>query len=535
MPAANTDISVVGAFNPVEGHIIPVPTHREIDEKLRMSVEDREISKETSDIATKELSDASRDDNSDDVIIITGADAAAHLLPLRDDGQPALSFRSIVLATILSGFQAVMYQIYSFKPTSMGHGPTYFLAATNMKLDGENRVDKAHHHCGFELSLSSTMDLGILKNTLFAPSLLHLASNAAATITVFAAQDLFYGIPLSATTVILAVISIGLLGYGICGILRPIMVWHPESVYWSTLPTVKTLQGLHWQDLKHSKPLRYFWYAFGSMFAYEFLPAYIFPWLNSVSIPCLAAMNATGSKAAVLTNLFGGATNNEGMGLFTLSFDLAIFFAYAMFMANAAIGALIAHCFLFWGGDVVRAFKSARNGIYEDPHHAHMAKTYKEAPWWWYISILVGSFILGLIVVLKENITLPVWAYIVSLLLDVLSPLVGSKIRGFDLTEINMAQFIQYSGFIPYNQSQTCVILSQIIAGVFTQAYLRNYRPKIFKDYSYLITGAWDGASYTVLFILSFAVFGAGGFLRTVPQWWGNNINGNYDHCPIAD
>lgn len=147
------------------------------------------------------------------------------------------------------------------------------------------------------------------------------ASNAAETITVFAAQDLFYGIPLSAATVVLAVISIGLFGYGLCGILRPIMVWHPESVYWGSLPTVKTLQGLHWQDLKSSAPLRYFWYAFGSMFAYEFFPAYIFPWLNSVSIPCLAAMNATGSKAAVLTNLFGGATNNEGLGLFTLSFD----------------------------------------------------------------------------------------------------------------------------------------------------------------------------------------------------------------------
>lgn len=211
--------------------------------------------------------------------------------------------------------------------------------------------------------------------------------------------------------------------------MRPIAVWHVESVYWSTLPTVKTLQGLHWQDLRNSKPLRYFWYAFGSMFAYEWFPAYIFPWLNSVSIPCLASMSATGSKAAVLTNLFGGATNNEGLGLFSLSFDwqyitstmtalplkfqyhaalgyltcfiamLGIYygngwgakslpfmstslrmangssyptaqvfvagnlnetrlfeygiprltgsFAFAMFMANAAIGALITHCILF--------------------------------------------------------------------------------------------------------------------------------------------------------------------------------------------
>jgi hypothetical protein len=147
------------------------------------------------------------------------------------------------------------------------------------------------------------------------------ASNASASITVFAAQDLFYDLPLSATTVILSIISIGLFGYGICGVLRPFAVWHVDAVYWGTLPTVKTLQGLHWQEIKTSKPLRVFWYSFTGMFIYEYFPAYIWPWLNSVSIPCLAAMHATGAKAAVLTNVFGGATNNEGMGLFTLSFD----------------------------------------------------------------------------------------------------------------------------------------------------------------------------------------------------------------------
>jgi len=147
------------------------------------------------------------------------------------------------------------------------------------------------------------------------------ASNAAAVSLVFAAQELFYDLPISPATVILTMISIGLFGYGLCGLLRPIAVWHVEAVYWSTLPTVKTLQGLHWQEVKNSKPLRFFWYTFVGMFFYEFFPAYIFPWLNSVSIPCLASMKATGEKAAVLTNLFGGATNNEGLGLFTVSFD----------------------------------------------------------------------------------------------------------------------------------------------------------------------------------------------------------------------
>jgi hypothetical protein len=57
-----------------------------------------------------------------------------------------------------------------------------------------------------------------------------------------------------------------------------------------------------------------------------------------------------------------------------------------------------------------------------------MAKHYKEAPWWWYITVLVLSFILGLIVVTTQNITLPVWAYIASLLLGIfIAPLVSSS------------------------------------------------------------------------------------------------------------
>jgi cytochrome bd-type quinol oxidase subunit 2 len=71
---------------------------------------------------------------------------------------------------------------------------------------------------------------------------------------------------------------------------------------------------------------------------------------------------------------------------------------------------------LFWGGDIKKTYKSAREGRYDDRHHQHMAKNYKEVPWWWYMAVLVFSFVLGLIVVIKENITMPVWAYVVALI-----------------------------------------------------------------------------------------------------------------------
>ncbi|KAE8445208.1 hypothetical protein EG329_013580 [Mollisiaceae sp. DMI_Dod_QoI] len=801
MTAPIADTIIVGAIKSVEFKHVSAP-HESIDEKINITADNAGIHKdgklvldevtEINPVSTRDdVDDSDADYSTEDVIIVTGSDAAKYLLPMRDDHEPALTFRSLFLATVLSAFQAVMSQIYSFKPTLVTIQGTfivliaYFLGkAWAAFLPRGDRLEARWRQQGGQGKRPRWISVIYffnprpwnLKEHAVCSITATSASNASASITVFAAQNLFYNLPLSATTVILSTISIGLFGYGIAGILRPIAVWHVDAVYWSTLPTVKTLQGLHWQDLKNSKPLRFFWYAFGGMFFYEFLPAYIFPWLNSVSIPCIASMRASGNKAAILTNLFGGSINNEGLGLFSFSFDwqyitsfqtslplklqanaaagfifcfaamLGIYysngwdaksfpfmstrllsedgskypigkvfaggvldkdalaqygiprlsgsFAYAMFMANAAIGALIAHCFLFWGGDIAKAYKSARKGSYDDRHHMHMVKHYKETPWSWYVGILVFSFVLGLVVVIKEDITLPAWAYVISLLLGIfIAPfstilysrygngiatnnlskmlaglmlperpignmyfaawshnvinntvnlcndlkmgeyhtvkipprvmfltqvygtilggfvnyavmisivnsnrdlLVNSngdsswsgatiqsyntnatswalakylyktgakyqmvpigiaigagvvvihriivyfipRIRNFSLTEINMPQFIQYAGYIPYNQSQTCVIFSQVIAGFFTQFYLRNYRPRIFKDYSYLVTGAFDGASLTALFILSFAVFGAGGPSVPFPSWWGNNASGYYDLCPVTE
>ncbi|ROV90969.1 hypothetical protein VSDG_07712 [Cytospora chrysosperma] len=741
--AAANEAIIVGGLNPVEGKVFSVPTHPEADEKEVITSDTaRTASNGTLEEKIRASSSPGDDtddryedgEDSDNVIIITGGDAARHLLPMRDDHDPALTFRGIILASGLSCFQAVLSQIYTFKPTAVVISGTFIVLiayfAGKAWAAGLPRGDKYEarwREKGGEgepplwIKVVRFINPGpwTLKEHAVCSITATSASNASASVMVFAAQDLFYDLPLSATTVVLTVISIGLFGYGICGVMRPIAVWHVDAVYWSTLPTVKTLQGLHWQELKNSKPLRYFWYSFGAMFAYEWLPAYIWPWLNSVSIPCLASMKATGETAAVLTNVFGGSINNEGMGLFSLSLDWQYYpisdvftggvlnetalaeyglprltgtFAYALFMANAAIGALVAHCFLFWGGDFIRAYKSAKQGRYDDRHHAHMVKHYKETPWWWYVAVLVISFVIGLVVVIKENITLPAWAYIVSLLLGIfIAPLstilysrygngiatnnlskmlaglmlpgrpVGNMyfaawshnvisnavtlcndlkmgeylkipprvmfltqiygtilggfinyavmigivngnrdllvnsngnsswsgatmqsyntnatswalasylygsgglyemvpigigigaglvvihrifvyfvptIRGFSSSELNLPQFIQYAGFIPYNASQTCVIFSQVIAGFFTQFYLRNYRPRIFKDYSYLVTGAFDGASLTVLFILSFAVFGAGGPSKPFPTWWGNNVGGYYDLCPVSE
>lgn len=118
MPAPVADSIIIGAFNPVEGKVVSVPSHQAVNEKERHDLDDEALRKEglvdteISAVPAFDYDDPDKDNGSEDVIIITGEDAATHLLPLRDDFEPALTFRSIFLATALSGFQATMYQIY---------------------------------------------------------------------------------------------------------------------------------------------------------------------------------------------------------------------------------------------------------------------------------------------------------------------------------------------------------------------------------------------------------------------------------------
>ncbi|KAL1412167.1 hypothetical protein Q8F55_003176 [Vanrija albida] len=766
---------------------VPEPPALGYDEKPKASEYAEAEIHDPSAVSSKEkLPHGEEASGSEEHIIRTGADAARYLLSTRDDGDDALTVRSMVLGTAVAAFQATMNQIYLFKPTNVTISGTFIVLIIwflgrlwALALPRGDRLLARWSERGgagkkpLWLSAALLLNPGpfTLKEHAVAAITASSASNGAASVSVFTVQKLFYNTGLNAATVILSTLSIGLFGYGLTGILRPMTVWHVESVYWTNIPLVKILQALHWEEVKGSKPLRWFWYCFGGMTVYEFFPAYIIPWLNSVSVPCLASMHATGSRGAILNNVFGGSLNNQGLGILNFSFDwqyltstaasmplklqanfaagivicyiamLAVYYGnawgaksqpfmstslrtaeggrynssavfingildeakleqvglpqlsgtytWALLIGNAAIGALIGHIILFWGPDIVDTVRKLRRNEIDDPHHSIMAERYKEAPWWWYIGILIGAFVLGIIVVTVEHLTLPVWGYIVALLLGAfISPfstilyarfgngiatnalmkmvagvahpgrpianlyfsawshsvisqslnlasdlkmgeylkipprvmfltqvwgtifgafinyvvmvsvvnqhrdlLVNSngnsawsgqyfqsldnqattwalakylysagkpyvlvpaglgigflicvlhwvivKIRPaigrFDLRELNTPQLLVYSGYLGYNQTQTCVIWSTLSIGFFFQYYLRNYRPRFFKDYSYLVMAGFDGGSLMVLFILSFAVFGAGGPQKPFPSWWGNPATGFPDHCP---
>lgn len=71
--------------------------------------------------------------------------------------------------------------------------------------------------------------------------------------------------------------------------------------------------------------------------------------------------------------------------------------AWSNFSQNLGIGALIAHVVLFWGGDLRDAVVSIRDKSRrkQNPHYLAMQK-YKEAPWYWYMGLLLLAFIAGL-------------------------------------------------------------------------------------------------------------------------------------------
>ena len=142
------------------------------------------------------------------------------------------------------------------------------------------------------------------------------AATAAVATEILAAQKLYYGMNPNPGAAIFLVISSQLLGYGIAGLLRSVLV-RPTRMLWPiNIPVNTLLETLH-RDKKETKVrLRFFYIVFAILFVWEVLPEYMFTILTGVSVFCLAKQDSL-----VFTNLFGGSQGNEGLGLLSISFD----------------------------------------------------------------------------------------------------------------------------------------------------------------------------------------------------------------------
>lgn len=142
------------------------------------------------------------------------------------------------------------------------------------------------------------------------------ASVAALDIEVLAVQRLYYNAKLNAVLSIFLLFSSQLLGYGIAGLMRRTLVF-PKRMLWPiNLPVSSMLETLHRPRAETRKGLKVFGIVFVCIFCWEIIPEWIMPILTGFSIFCLANQNN-----AAFTNIFGGASGNEGLGLFSWCMD----------------------------------------------------------------------------------------------------------------------------------------------------------------------------------------------------------------------
>lgn len=142
------------------------------------------------------------------------------------------------------------------------------------------------------------------------------AAVSALATEALAAQELFYGGYPSKAAGIFIVLSSQLLGFGVAGLLREVIV-HPVKMLWPmTLPVTTLLETIHREKHVTKQRMRVWYIVFFSFFIWTMFPEYIFIVLTGVSVVCLADQNNL-----VITNLFGGASGNEGLGFLSLCFD----------------------------------------------------------------------------------------------------------------------------------------------------------------------------------------------------------------------
>jgi OPT family oligopeptide transporter len=142
------------------------------------------------------------------------------------------------------------------------------------------------------------------------------ASGAAYATEVLATQKLYYNIVPNTFVAILLLLSSQLLGYGMAGVLRKSLVYPTKMLWPSILPLNSLIETLHRDKSEMKKKFNLFWIVFGIVAVWELFPQYIMPVLTGVSFFCLA-----NRKSLMFTNIFGGASGNEGLGLMSLSFD----------------------------------------------------------------------------------------------------------------------------------------------------------------------------------------------------------------------
>jgi hypothetical protein len=98
------------------------------------------------------------------------------------------------------------------------------------------------------------------------------ASQSALATEASAAQDLFYGGYPSKAASVFIVITSQLIGYGLAGLLREVLVYPTHMLWPMNLPVTSLLESLHKDRVETKARLKIFYIIFGIMFVWELFP-----------------------------------------------------------------------------------------------------------------------------------------------------------------------------------------------------------------------------------------------------------------------
>ncbi|ATY64702.1 oligopeptide transporter [Cordyceps militaris] len=244
----------------------------------------------------------------------TAFDVLTHTIHLQDDPTlSAITFRSIIIGLGLSVFGGVLSGIFFFKPQFVAI-PAVFIAVVAFLLgEAMARLIPRSSHPLLRFLNPGPFNI---KEHLAITIMANAASTSALGLEIIASERLYYGRRVSAGLSFFMLLSSQCLGYGMAGMMRRTIVY-PAAMLWpSNLPINTMLERLHSRAPSNRKPFRVFLYVFIGIFFWEMIPQWICPLLTGISIFCLA-----NRKSPTFTNIFGGASGNEGLGLFSICLD----------------------------------------------------------------------------------------------------------------------------------------------------------------------------------------------------------------------
>ncbi|KAH7330722.1 OPT oligopeptide transporter protein-domain-containing protein [Rhizoctonia solani] len=143
---------------------------------------------------------------------------------------------------------------------------------------------------------------------------------------------------------------------------------------------------------------------------------------------------------------------------------ISMTFALSYGLSFGALTSTVVHTWLWYRHDIVRQFRSSMKD--ETDVHSRLMLAYPEVPHWWYITLGLIAFALGIVTIEVWDTKLPVWAFILSLLISLVY-----------LVPVGMIQAIT-------NQQVGLNVITELIVG-----YMLPGKPvamMIFKTFGYI-------------------------------------------------